>query len=135
MSALSSHDLPRWVLHDHLRPRRHRDLRLELGGVLVSWAVPRGLPGPGDGNRLAVHVADHDLDHLIFSDEHKSIEDTGRLVLHERSDHKLVVSLSGRQGVATYALIATRGQDWILHRLADSDRRHQLALQALGSVE
>lgn len=127
-------DLPRWVLHDHRVPRRHRDLRLELDGVLVSWAVPRGLPGPGDGNRLAVHVPDHDLDHLGYSDADKSVEDTGRFLLHERAERKLVVSLAGRVGVATYALVATRGDDWILHRMAESDRRHRLAAAAFASM-
>ena len=123
--------LPRWVLHDHRVPRPHRDLRLELGGVLVSWAVPRGLPGPHDGNRLAVHVPDHDLGHLAYTDATKSVEDTGRFVLHERTDAKLVVSLGGRGGVATYALIATRRGDWLLHRLNDSDARHAVAVRLL----
>ena len=35
---------PAYVLHDHRRPRPHFDLRLEEGGVLRSWAVPKGLP-------------------------------------------------------------------------------------------
>ena len=46
----------RFVLHDHRRPRRHADLRLEENGVLRSWAVPRGLPQDPRQNRLAVHV-------------------------------------------------------------------------------
>jgi DNA polymerase Ligase (LigD) len=50
----------RFVLHDHRRPRRHADLRLEENGVLRSWAVPRGLPEDPRQNRLAIHVPDHD---------------------------------------------------------------------------
>ena len=54
----------RFVLHDHRKPRPHFDLRLEEDGVLRSWAVPRGLPDDPGENRLAVAVADHDVDHL-----------------------------------------------------------------------
>jgi protein arginine kinase len=45
---------PAFVLHDHRKPRPHFDLRLEEGGVLRSWAVPRGLPVRSDEDRLAV---------------------------------------------------------------------------------
>ena len=68
---------PRFVLHEHRKPRHHFDLRLEEGGVLRSWAVPRGLPEPAATNRLAVPVPDHDFDHLTYEDADKSIADTG----------------------------------------------------------
>jgi len=126
--------LPSWVLHDHRVPRPHRDLRLEHDGVLVSWAVPRGLPTDPAGNRLAVHVPDHDLDHLAYADEQKSVEDTGVYVTHEWAARKIVVTLGGRSGVATYALVATRAQDWLLHRLADSDVRHRAAALLLAEL-
>ena len=45
-----------FVLHEHRQPRHHFDLRLEDGGVLRSWAVPRGLPERPGENRLAVEV-------------------------------------------------------------------------------
>lgn len=106
------------MLHHHRKPRDHRDLRLELDGVLASWAVPKGLPDDPRRNRLAVQVPDHGLDHLTYSDADKDVEDTGRFVLHERTPDKLVVTLAGRAGLATYALIHTRGSDWLLHRMA-----------------
>ena len=59
---------PAFVLHEHHRPRHHFDLRLEEGGVLRSWAVPRGLPPTSDEDRLAIAVDDHDLDHLTYED-------------------------------------------------------------------
>ena len=74
--------MTRFVLHEHHRPRHHFDLRLEEGGVLRSWAVPRGLPPTPDEDRLAIAVDDHDLDHLTYEDEHKSIADTGRWEEH-----------------------------------------------------
>jgi DNA ligase D-like protein (predicted 3'-phosphoesterase) len=104
----------RFVLHDHRKPRPHFDLRLEEDGVLRSWAVPRGLPdSPGD-NRLAVQVGDHDLDHVDYTDEHKSIADEGEWELVDRNDRRFVFVLHGREGSRRYALIHT-GSDWLLH--------------------
>jgi DNA ligase D-like protein (predicted 3'-phosphoesterase) len=68
---------PVFVLHEHHKPRHHFDLRLEEGGVLRSWAVPRGLPDSPSDDRLAVEVDDHVLDHATYIDAEKSIADHG----------------------------------------------------------
>ena len=105
---------PAFVLHDHRKPQPHFDLRLEEDGVLRSWALPRGLPTQSSANRLAVEVEDHELDHLDYTDEHKSIADTGWWELHDRSDRRFVFTLHGRDGARRYALIRT-DQNWLLH--------------------
>ena len=46
----------RFVVHEHHARRLHWDLRLERDGVLVSWALPRGLPPDPGENRLAVPI-------------------------------------------------------------------------------
>jgi hypothetical protein len=107
-------DRPAFVLHDHRKPRPHFDLRLEENGVLRSWAVPRGLPVTTRGNRLAVPVPDHDLEHLTYPDEHKSIADIGWWEEHDRTEKRLLFTLHGRDGAHRYALIDT-GRDWLLH--------------------
>ena len=105
---------PVFVLHEHLKPQHHFDLRLEEDGVLRSWAVPRGLPDDPAHDRLAVAVSDHDLEHATYTDEHKSIADHGWWELVDRNKRRFVFELHGENGVRRYALIDT-GSDWLLH--------------------
>ena len=109
---------PSFVLHEHRRPQHHFDLRLEEAGVLRSWALPRGLPTSSDKNRLAVEVADHDLDHLNYEDADKDIADIGWWEEHDRTARRILLTLHGRGGSVRYALIRTES-DWLMHRVKD----------------
>jgi len=77
--------------------------------------VPRGLPPDPSDNRLAVEVSDHDLDHLTYQDEDKSIADIGWWEEHDRNERRMVFTLHGKNGTGRYALIRTK-RDWLLHR-------------------
>jgi DNA ligase D-like protein (predicted 3'-phosphoesterase) len=111
-------DRPAFVLHDHRRPRPHFDLRLEENGVLRSWAVPRGLPTSRDADRLAIEVDDHELTHLTYEDDDKSIADIGWWEEHSRTERRLLFTLHGRDADRRYALIRTAA-GWLLHLTKD----------------
>ena len=109
---------PAFVLHEHRKPRHHFDLRLEVAGVLRSWALPRGLPPDSTHDRLAVPVPDHELEHLTYTDADKSIADIGWWEEHDANDRRFVFTLHGATSDVRYALIHT-GDDWLLHRVKD----------------
>lgn len=120
----------RFVIHEHYARAHHFDLRLERDGVLVSWAVPKGMPTNPARNRLAVRVDDHDLDHIDFVDPTpvsgrdgtivKSIWDHGRYRTIKWEPRKIVVDLGGTRVNGRYAVFHTDANQWMVHLMARS---------------
>ncbi len=118
----------RFVLQHHLATRLHHDLRLERGGTLRSWAVPKGLPLVRGERHLAVQTEDHPLEYLEFSGEIPAGEygggsmriwDTGEYDVREWTDDKVTFRLHGRRHRGTWHLFRPRGNDpsqWLVTR-------------------
>ena len=124
----------RFVIQEHHARSMHWDLRLEHDGVLLSWAVPRGIPPDPKRNNLAVHTEDHPLEYLEFEGDiprgeygggSMRIWDRGRYEAHKMNDHEVIVTLHGDRARGRYALFQTDGDNWMIHRMdppEDPDR-------------
>ena len=132
-------ELPRFVIQEHHASSLHWDLRLERDGVLVSWAIPRGLPPDPRQNHLAVHTEDHPLMYLEFSGDipagqygagSMTIWDTGTYETEKWSDREVMVVLHGERARGRHVLFRTRpagrggkAQDnqWMIHRMEPAE--------------
>jgi len=115
-----------FVIQEHHARRLHWDVRLERDGVLVSWAVPKGLPLDPKTNHLAVHTEDHPIEYATFSGEiPKGEYGGGKMVLWDRghyelekwSDREVKVVFHGARAQGRYVFFQTRGRDWMVHRM------------------
>jgi bifunctional non-homologous end joining protein LigD len=133
----------RYVIQKHAARRLHYDLRLELDGVMKSWAVTRGPSLDPADKRLAVHVEDHPVEYNSFEGTIPEGEYGGGTVMiwdrgswHPEGDpHKgyakghLVFDLHGEKLHGRWHLVRMRGQpnerhdNWLLIKAKDSEAR------------
>ncbi|HSR24401.1 MAG TPA: non-homologous end-joining DNA ligase, partial [Candidatus Eisenbacteria bacterium] len=115
-----------FVIQEHHARRLHWDFRLERDGVLVSWALPKGVPDDPARNHLAVHTEDHPLDYAAFAGEipkgeygggQVTIWDRGTYTCEKWTDREVKVVLRGSRVTGRFALFRTRGDDWMIHRM------------------
>ncbi|MGQ0803814.1 MAG: non-homologous end-joining DNA ligase [Actinomycetota bacterium] len=124
----------RFVVQEHHARALHWDLRLEHDGVLVSWAVPKGIPPDPRRNHFAVHTEDHPLEYLDFEGEipadsygagQMTVWDRGTYEAEKFADDEVIATFAGERVKGRYALFQTDGKNWMIHRMdppEDPDR-------------
>jgi bifunctional non-homologous end joining protein LigD len=109
---------PIFVIQEHPARALHWDFRLARDGVLVSWAIPKGLPLDKKTNHLAVHTEDHPLEYASFGGTipkgeygggQVTVWDHGTYDEIKWSDREVMVVLHGQRVQGTYVLFATDG--------------------------
>lgn len=131
----SGGDPKKFIVQKHHARNLHYDLRLEIEGVLKSWAVPKEPPAEPGVRRLAVETEDHPLEYASFEGTIPAGEygagtveiwDTGNYVLEKISDKEIIFELSGKKMHGKYALVKLKPTDrfpgeknWLLFRKKD----------------
>ncbi|HLA15853.1 MAG TPA: DNA ligase D [Candidatus Limnocylindrales bacterium] len=134
----------RYVVQRHRATRLHYDLRLEIAGVLVSWAVPRGPTLDPAEKRMAVHVEDHPMEYLDFEGVIPSrqygagdviVWDWGTWTPEETTDPRAAVAtgelkfrLQGEKLRGRYTIVRTSGRGRGGPRAFEEDGQEQWLL-------
>ena len=119
-----------YLIHEHHATHLHWDLRLEMEGVLKSWAVPKTPSANTKIKRLAIQVEDHPISYATFKGiipegnygaGEVKIWDTGKYELIEKTSSKIIIDINGKKLKGKYALIKTnfagRKNNWLFFKL------------------
>lgn len=112
----SKNKSPIFVIHRHESSHLHWDLRLEIDGVLRSWAVPKDPPTERGVKRLTIQVEDHPLKYATFKGiipegnygaGKVEIWDNGTYLLKSKDEKKIEFILNGKKLKGNYVLVKT----------------------------
>ncbi len=122
----------RFVVHEHDARRLHYDFRLEMEGVLRSWAIPKGPSMDPSEKRLAILVDDHPLEYFDFEGIIPEgmygagpvvVWDCGTFDFIEKGENAIKFFLNGNRLIGAYTLVRLRskGKDnqWLLIKASD----------------
>lgn len=133
-----------FVIQKHDASRLHYDWRLEIDGVLVSWAVPKGPSADTSVKRLAMHVEDHPMDYIDFegtipkgqygggtvmvwdtgtflAEGSDSVEESEKVLRKMLREGNIKVVMHGYKLKGSYHLVHMQGKDnaWLLMKGSD----------------
>ncbi|NYI02726.1 DNA ligase D [Cupriavidus plantarum] len=142
-----------FVIQKHWARRLHYDFRLELDGVLVSWAVPKGPSFDPAEKRIAVHVEDHPLGYAGFEGEiPKGNYGAGSVIVWDRgiwtpvgdpreglASGKILFDLQGHKLAGRWELVriakpGDRSEQWILFKKRDAWARPLAEFDVLNAM-
>lgn len=128
---------PKFVIHKHSASHLHYDLRLEINGKFVSWAIPKEIVQDSSTKRLAVKVGDHDMKfYNIEGTISKGNYGAGTMMIWDRGTYsssnamsmedqlkegKITIQLSGTKLKGAWHLfhLKGKGNNWILMKSKD----------------
>ncbi len=115
-----------YVIQKHDASHLHFDLRLEMDGVLKSWAIPKEPPTSLGVKRLAVQVEDHPIDYASFEGTIPEGEygagtveiwDKGTYKLIDKKENKLIVKIDGAKLSGAYVLVRFKDKkNWLFFK-------------------
>ncbi len=117
----------RFVVQEHHAAHLHWDFRLEKGGALKSWAVPKGIPEERSVKRLAIQVEDHELGYIDFEGTIPDgqygagtvhIWDRGTYDLESETSKRILFTLNGKRLKGSYTLVHLKESQWLLIKLS-----------------
>ncbi len=128
-AIVKKQNLSRFVIQKHNASHLHYDFRLELNGVLKSWAVPKNIPEQKGIKRLAIQVEDHPIEYINFfgvipENEYGAgtveIWDKGKWQKLEGSmEHgSIKFNLVGKKIKGEYVLVKMKNKNWLIYKLA-----------------
>jgi DNA ligase D-like protein (predicted 3'-phosphoesterase) len=126
--------MSRFVIQQHAARTLHYDFRLEIDGVLKSWAVPKGPSTDPREKRLAVEVDDHSLEYADFEGTIGPGYGTGAVIVWDRGTYRSLSDGPAEEALARGHLSfwlegeKLRG-GWTLHRTRGGDKPQWLLIK------
>src|SRR6516225_3406709 len=140
---------PRFVIQKHAARRLHYDFRLEMEGVLKSWALPKGLPWKRGEKHLAVEVEDHPIEYEDFEGvipegqygggtvmvwDRGTYYVYGEQPLKSLKEGKLHLLLDGKKAKGEWTLVRIRGRDeaknqWLILKTGEDAKQPSKKLE------
>ena len=115
-----------YVIQKHIATHLHYDLRLEMDGILKSWAVPKEPPAKAGVRRLAIQVEDHPIEYAYFEGNISEGEygagkveiwDKGTYQPVDKEENKLIIDINGNRLKGNYVLVRLKNQkNWLFFK-------------------